>query len=117
MPRDIRTYLHDVLVAGGLIRRFVSGRSLADYEDDPMLRSAVERQFEVIGEALRRAVETNPDLREKIPQLARIIAFRNQLIHGYTGVRHEIVWAIVEENLPRLLQIVDELMTDLGREG
>jgi len=60
MPRDIRTYLHDVLVAGGLIRRFVSGRSLVDYEDDPMLRSAVERQFEVIGEALRRAVETNP---------------------------------------------------------
>jgi uncharacterized protein with HEPN domain len=70
MPRDPRTYLWDALRAAELIKEFSSGRTFTEYESDAMLRSAVERQFEIVGEALNQLSKRAPELAAK---------FRNSL--------------------------------------
>jgi uncharacterized protein with HEPN domain len=104
MRRDPRVYLLDALTAGELIRSFLAARSLEDYEKDAMLRSAVERQFEVVGEALRQLTEVAPEMAARIPACRRVVAFRNQLAHGYFAIRDDVVWAIATNDLPRLLE-------------
>lgn len=112
MPRDVRKYLFDIEQACRLIRSFVAEKSFEHYRADPMLRSAVERQFEIIGEALNQALKIDPGLARGIGHCRRIIGFRNQLIHGYASVSHEVVWGIVETWLPILHQEVKELLED-----
>ena len=75
-----------------------------------MLRAAVERQFEIIGEALRRLLADDPPTAARISEHARIIAFRNILAHGYADIDDQIVWGIVESKLPTLLEDVDALL-------
>lgn len=64
--------------------------------------SAVERQFEIIGEALKRLSRVNPDLAQRVPDLREIVNFRNLLIHGYAAIDHAQVWRIAETLLPAL---------------
>ena len=68
-----------------------------------MLRWAVERQFMIVGEALSVLRRTDPILASRIPDLTRIIGFRNVLVHGYTGVDDTLVWGVIERELPPLL--------------
>jgi uncharacterized protein with HEPN domain len=113
-PPDARAELFDIERACDLLSQFTGGKTLADYQADAMLRSAVERQFEIIGEALRRAVEQDPSLKDRITDIARIVAFRNRLIHGYATVSDQVVWGIVESNLPRLHREAKALLAELG---
>jgi uncharacterized protein with HEPN domain len=85
---------------------------LADYSADPLLRSAVERQFEIIGEALSQAVRADPSLSNRITESRRIIAFRNRLIHGYASVSNEVVWGVVEANLATLRRQAQEALDE-----
>ena len=77
-----------------------------------MLRSAVERQFEIIGEALNQLLRREPVLQKKISNAPLIIAFRNRLIHGYANVSDEVVWGIVEGYLPVLSGEVQALLAE-----
>jgi uncharacterized protein with HEPN domain len=110
MRLEAKKYLLDIAAAADLIASFTSGKDYAGYSADPLLRSAVERQFEIIGEALRRLTEVAPELAERIPEHRRIIAFRNVLIHGYAVVDHRLVWGVVEGKLPDLRSKVKELL-------
>ncbi len=111
-PRDIKKYLYDISEACRLIEDFTAGKTFWDYHNDPLLRSAVERQFEIIGEALRVLIQREPALKDRISNAPRIIAFRNRLIHGYATVSDEVVWGVVEEFLPALSHEVRELLDD-----
>ncbi|MGH3621014.1 MAG: HepT-like ribonuclease domain-containing protein, partial [Sciscionella sp.] len=95
MPPDPRKYLWDALHAAQLIHDFTQDQSFADYQSHAMLRSAVERQFEIIGEALNQLAKTDPKAAAHIPELPRIVAFRNILIHGYTTVDDALVWQVL----------------------
>ena len=106
MRLEARKLLEDVRRAAELITRFVAAKELADYTADPLLRSAVERQFELIGEALNRLAKSDPCVAEQITHTSRIIAFRNILIHGYDLVDHEVVWDVIEAHLPLLREQV-----------
>ncbi len=99
-----------------MIRQFAADRNLQDYLDDPILRSAVERQFEIIGEALSRLVRTDAVTVSHIDDYQRIIAFRNILIHGYDVVDDQIVWDAVQNKLPVLGGEVETLLRE-GEEG
>jgi len=77
-----------------------------------MLRSAVERQFEIIGEALNQLLRRESGIREKISDASLVIAFRNRLIHGYASVSDEVVWGVVEGYLPVLSSEVRALLRE-----
>jgi uncharacterized protein with HEPN domain len=111
---DIRKYIFDINEACELLLQFTAGKTFSDYSTDPMLRSAVERQFEIIGEALVQALRLDPSLSSRISNPGRIIAFRNRLIHGYSSVADDIVWGIVQANLPTLRKEVATLMEELN---
>ena len=81
-PLEVRKYLFDVLQACELLLRFTSGKTFDEYAKDELLRSAVERQFEIIGEALGQALRVDSALAGAVTDSGRIIAFRNRLIHG-----------------------------------
>jgi uncharacterized protein with HEPN domain len=72
----------------------------------------VERQFEIIGEALRRALQSQPELATRISDRGRIIAFRNRLTHAYASVADEVVWGVIEEYLPRLFREVRAILEE-----
>ncbi len=110
MQRDPRAWLWDVHNGAELILTFTQDKSLENYLSDAMLRSAVERQFEIIGEALNQLSRNAPDIAAEIPDLARIVAFRNILIHGYAAVDNATVWRTVETDLPLLHQKVTVLL-------
>ena len=113
MRLEAQKYLYDIQRSANRLREFTNGKTFADYEDDAMLRSAVERQFEIIGEAMGNLAGVDEAAAELITHYQRIIAFRNILIHGYADVDDRLVWDVVERNLPILSQEVDDL---LGRE-
>ena len=83
MQVEIRAVLYDIQQAVSLIEEFTLDAEFTDYQNNAMMRSAVERQFEIIGEAVNRLSEMNADLASRIRERPRIISFRNQLIHGY----------------------------------
>jgi len=111
-PRDLRTCLHDVLMAGERIQEATSGLSLDDYKTDWVVRAAVERQFGIIGEALRRASMIDLSLTERISDAPKIIAFRNQVIHGYDVIDDELVWGIIDRYLPTLMREVEAILAE-----
>src|SRR5680860_320174 len=92
MQPDGRALVWDAIRASRLVRTFVEGKSFDDYCHDVVLRSAVERQLTIVGEALNRLSSVAPDLAGALPELRSIIGFRNVLVHGYAQVDDEIVW-------------------------
>jgi len=91
-------------------RRFYCGMDFGMYRIDTMCRAAVERKFEVIGEACTRIRDRYPDLLLDIDSASQIIGFRNRLIHGYDNVDDAIVWDVVTLKLPKLKHQIDALM-------
>ena len=110
LPLEIRKYLYDIQQACELLSGFTAGKTLDDYTANAMLRSAVERQFEIIGEALNQMLRRDPALTPRISDHQRIIAFRNRLIHGYADIDHEVVWGILTRSLPNLRREIDMLL-------
>lgn len=110
MHPEAQKYLYDIREACQRLDEFTKDRSLDDYLSNEMLQSAVERQFEVIGEALSRLHKIDAALVESIPDFRRIIAFRNILIHGYATIRRETVWGVVQTDLPILSRHIKELL-------
>ncbi len=110
MRLEARKYLYDIQRAAVLLTEFTAGKTFANYAQDPMLRAAVEREFEVIGEALARLAKFDTELAAQISEHERIIAFRNILIHGYAEVDDRLVWDVVETKLPVLRREIDTLL-------
>jgi uncharacterized protein with HEPN domain len=117
MHREAKAYLWDIANAAASIRAFTAGKELSDYLQDEMLRAAVERKFGVVGEALSQLLRHFPQFRDKITLVGDIVAFRNQIIHGYATVKDDIVWEIVQVYLPRLHSEVSELLKEPEPQG
>ncbi len=113
--RDPRGYLWDVKDAATAILGFVADLESAAYAGSELVHSAVERKFEIVGEALSALAKTDSKIANRIPDFRQMIAFRNVLIHGYATVDHERVWEVIKDDLPKLLQIVTVLLDELDR--
>lgn len=112
MRPEARKHLWDAREAGAAAREFARDRTLDDYLGNEMLRAAIERKLEIVGEALNRLSRSDAEVAERIPELARIVAFRNLLAHGYGVVDDRLVWDIVESKLPALLGAIRDLLAE-----
>ena len=108
--RDPNVYLWDAREAAAAALRFVGGKSFDDLIEDELLRSGVERQVQIVGEALSQLAKTDPEIAGKIPHLRQIIAFRNILVHAYASIDHENVWRVVHGDLPGLILTLSALL-------
>lgn len=112
MQPESPALIWDARRAAGRVAEFVSGRSWDDYRQDVMLRSAVERQFQIIGEALNRLSKVDPSTADRIPGLARIVAFRNVLVHGYAQIDDALVWEVASTRVADLSAVLAGLLDD-----
>jgi uncharacterized protein with HEPN domain len=102
MQRDARCYLWDALKAAEAVQAFLRGKTYEAFIDDDLVRSAVEHQLEIIGEALSQLARVDPQIASNVAELPRIIAFRNILVHGYAAIDYDTVWRLIEDKLPEL---------------
>jgi uncharacterized protein with HEPN domain len=109
MQRDIDKHLIDVLAAARDVQQFVAGMTFDEYHADKLVKAAVERKFEIIGEAMSRLARLSPATASAINEHEKIIAFRNLVIHGYDVVSDPIVWDVISSKLPVLIADVERL--------
>ena len=113
MTKQLKKYLLDVYQAILQIENFTSGiGSIDNFMTSPMVQSAVERQFTIIGEALNRASKLDSKL--AISDTRQIIDLRNVLVHAYDIVSPEIIWQIVQQDLPILKAEVEALLPSVS---
>ncbi len=110
MRRDPKSLLWDAKQAADAIAAMIEGKQFADFDRDIILRSAVERQFEIIGEALGRLARLDPSMGERIPDLRAIVGLRNILIHGYAMIDRARLWQTAAQQLPKLAATLETLL-------
>lgn len=117
MQRDPRAYLNDILEAAAAIEAATLGVNGETYGSNRLIRSAVEREFIIIGEALRVISQRAPELFEQIPEGRQIIDFRNLLTHEYLNVSDLIVWGAIQTDLPLLVQHCAQALQQMNQES
>jgi uncharacterized protein with HEPN domain len=102
-------YLWDMWDAAQAIREFVSGKTFHHYQNDRMLRGAVERHLEIIGEAANRV---SLDFQASHPEIPwrRIIAQRHVIAHEYGEIKHELIWKVATEHVIELITQLEPLI-------
>lgn len=109
MPHRIEKYLYDIKESIDSIDEYLGDkRDFFEYKRNKLLRRGVERELEIIGEAINRILEINPDI--EISEARRIVDLRNWVIHGYDKVDDTIIWGIISRDLPQLKKQVDKLL-------
>lgn len=114
--RDDRAYLWDMLTAARAVQQFVRGRQFDDYLADLMLRSAVERQIEIVGEAARCVSQEFQLSHPEIPWRP-MQAQRNVLAHDYGEIKHDRIWRVAVEHIPSLIALLDPFVSDAPQAG
>ena len=110
MKPELLENLEEAVRRGHEVQKFVAGLTLEQYSADDKTRLAVERSFEIIGEALNRSFKIAPEQIDSIRNYRQIISFRNILAHCYDTVEDRIVWGIIEGSLPELLEDLKRLL-------
>ena len=106
MRHDPDKLREDILRSIQEIETFCHGKTFHDFREDRALQLIVERELEIIGEALARLRRDHPNLADRIPDIHKIVGLRNVLVHGYDALEHEILWDIVENKISMLKQDV-----------
>lgn len=111
MKHEIKKNLYDVNVSINSIFEYLDNKlDFTEYLNNKLLRRAIEREIEIIGEAINRALKQDPDL--QIENARRIVDTRNWVIHGYDKVDDVIIWGIVVNHLPKLQQEIQKYLQD-----
>jgi uncharacterized protein with HEPN domain len=111
MQREIKKYLFDIKVCIDKIESFIDEpKVFEDFNQNMMLQQAVERNLEIIGEAVNSLLKINPEI--KITDARRMVDTRNKIIHGYDSIQPAQIWNIIINHLPSLKIEVDILLED-----
>ena len=102
-------HIRDAVV---FIRAVTQSRTIQTFQADRLLRQAVERNFEIIGEAVGRLARDDPPTAARISNAAQIVGFRNILIHGYDLIDHARVWEVIVNDLPQLESEVAAMLSE-----
>jgi uncharacterized protein with HEPN domain len=109
--RDHLLLLNDILESAIKIKIYTENLSLEDFLNDDKTVDAVVRNIEIIGEATNRI---NPKIKEQYPKIEwkRIKGLRNRIVHDYFGIDYEIVWSIIENDLDKLIEEIEQIIND-----
>ena len=110
MDKDIKTWLYDILQSIEEVDSYYKDKPMKfeDYVSDIKTKRAVERDIEIIGEAVNRIRKKDQNI--KIENAEKIIGTRNRIIHGYDSVSDDMIWSIVINHLPKLKEEVTQLL-------
>ncbi|NOX19085.1 MAG: DUF86 domain-containing protein [Chlorobi bacterium] len=109
MKRDIRKYLFDIKTSIDSVNDYLGDkRDFFVYQDSKILRRAIEREIEIIGEAVNQILKYFPEI--KIENARQIVDTRNWVIHGYDKVDDVIIWGIATNHLPKLKSEIEALL-------
>ena len=110
MDNNIKTWLYDILSSINEIESYYidTPKIFEIYQNDLRTKRAVERNIEIIGEAMNRILKLNSEI--VISNSRKIVDVRNRIIHGYDSVSDDVIWGIVIRNLPVLQKEVEELL-------
>ncbi len=112
MQPESRKLLSDMLVAAKAVAEFAEGRNFAEIGEDKLLRSGLYYQFIIIGEALSQLRIVDRQTYDRISESSRIVGFRNQVVHGYSVVRDDVTWQIIQEKVPVLHTELTSLLAE-----
>ncbi len=110
MRADSRAHLWDAVEACRLIREFAAGVTAEVYSSDHMRRAAVEREIEILGEALNRLRRSDPAVGRQIPDLGKIVGMRNIIAHEYGSVDDLLVWTAATRRIPVLETLLQAIL-------
>lgn len=102
MRIEIKKYLFDINAAIEDIEEFIAGKTYDEYVKSSLIQAAVERKFEIIGEALNRIKAIDSEFVENITDYRRIIGFRNIIAHGYDVIDSRLMWSVINNHLSKL---------------
>ncbi|GAB3698402.1 DUF86 domain-containing protein [Spirosoma flavus] len=112
MHDNVKAWLYDILTAINEIESFFidTPKQFQIYQKDLRTKRAVERNIEIIGEAMTRILKQSEEI--NITDSRKIVAVRNRIIHGYDSVSDEIIWGIIIRQLPILQAEVESLLNE-----
>jgi len=112
MDNEIKSWLFDIQSAISEIESFFDEgqKMFRIYQNDIKTKRAVERNLEIIGEAMKRILEKDHDF--DLTNARKIVDTRNRIVHGYDSVSDDVIWSIVINHLPKLKQEVSKLMNE-----
>ena len=105
-------YLHDILTSIIAIEDYTQSITFEDYSSERQIKKAVEREFEIIGEALNKLLKHNPSI--SISDIPKIVGLRNYIIHAYDSISDEIIWATIQKSIPVLKKETEVFIQSLG---
>jgi uncharacterized protein with HEPN domain len=110
MKHEIKTWLYDILQSIQEIESYYEGRqkSFQEYTRDIRTKRAIERNLEIIGEAVNRILRSDPEF--VIENAESIVGTRNRIIHGYDKISDELIWSIIINHLPKLHSEIESLL-------
>lgn len=110
MQLEIKKYLFDIKQSIEEIETYLKDKTYEDFVQGSIIQSAVERKFEIIGEALNRIKKINESVLDNITDAYKIIGLRNIIIHGYDILDSKIIWDAIQFNTPRLKKEIENLI-------
>jgi uncharacterized protein with HEPN domain len=116
-PLRTREYLGHMFDAVGQIQQYLRGKSTEDFHSDRLLQDGVVRNFEILGEASKNLLGAVPDAAAKFPGIpfAAIYGMRNQLSHGYFAIDLDVVWKVIERDIPDLRKELEAAIAALDK--
>ena len=108
--RDPKKYLYDIVNCSEFVLQLTKDKTVEDYKHDRVFRSALERELQIIGEAMLQLDRVSPETVEEISEFRSIIGFRHVLVHGYDSLDPDTVWNVVETKIAVLLKQARELI-------
>ena len=111
--RNPQKYLYDIINCSEFVLELTKDKTVEDYKNDRVFRSALERELQIIGEALLQLDRVNPETVEKISEHRSIIGFRHVLVHGYDSLDPDTVWNVIETKIALLLKQAKGLLPEI----
>jgi uncharacterized protein with HEPN domain len=109
MSREVAKYLYDIQESIDAIQDYIGeGRDFTDFQQNKLIKRAVERELEIIGESINRILKLEPDL--LITEAQRIVELSNWVVHGYDMVDDIVIWGLILKDIPELKEQVENLL-------